>query len=133
MKDHVAVDLFLKYKEQGTKLMLEMPCEWDKMQFKDNKSKDWKKNSGRVSNHYHSIFGKATSKDSLKEIQQALDNGANTILSKGFFDKNCKITRASRVIAFTFSETEPSSGGTGFTWNKFKDSTIKKHVCISAL
>jgi hypothetical protein len=131
--DHVAVDIFLKYSEKGLNLTLEMPCEWGKTRYIDNKPKDWKKNPGNISNYYHSVFGKATGKKPLDEIQQAIEKGAKITISKGFFDRNCSIAHSEYVIAFTFSESEPSSGGTGFTWSKFKDSTIKKHVCISSL
>jgi hypothetical protein len=52
LADHVVVDLFLKYHDQGLKLRLELPCAWDakRKRFKDDGTRNWRTNPGGTCN-----------------------------------------------------------------------------------
>ena len=138
--DHVAVRLFLKLKEQGLKLCLYLPCGWDnamatkKGKFKENGKFSWAENPGKLSNTRHALFSREAKLDSLKEIQQAIDLGAEVISDfNGFHARNNAIAQGSDyLLAFTWSsESEPEGGGTRYTWDK--SSCEKKHINVSSL
>lgn len=134
--DHVAVDLYLKHKPTSEiKLTLELPCKFHHGQyFSIEGDRNWKTNPGGISNFYHRRFSKKIGNDedySLSQIQTAFDTGAVLHFSKGFFDRNCKVAKSEKMIAYTFNKTAPKTGGTGHTWNHSKlPSKDKKHVCI---
>lgn len=129
--DHVAVVLFTKNKQE-TRLTLELPCAWDKTQFKDLGIFSPNLNPGGTSNFYHRKFSKKMGIDSLEDIARAIEEGADIAISKGFNDRNNKVARADRMIAFTFGDRNPQDGGTGFTW-KCSKSPFKKHICLAKL
>ncbi|GAM21826.1 hypothetical protein SAMD00019534_050010, partial [Acytostelium subglobosum LB1] len=124
--DHVAVDLFLKSYPRF-KLILYLPCEIVKgedgtYQYLDNGSKDWRTNPGRTSNIYHNSFKSIIGRDTIQEIIDAKELGAVLdTSSKGFHDRNTKVSKSEYLVALTFAEgLAPSSGGTLDTWNKSK-------------
>ena len=132
LSDHVAIDLFLKGLVKN--LILHLPCKWDEKRccHYDNGDDDWKTNPGKLSNSLHEQFSKQLQKNSLNEIQLAIDKGATVIIGKGYFDRNLKIAKESQgLIAFTF-DTEMTPG-TKHTWDHCKiDSQVKCHHLIGA-
>jgi hypothetical protein len=131
LADHLAVDLFLSGHVQ--KLKIYAPCPWDGESFIDTGDRDWRTNPGGLANYYHRKFSKSTGKDSLNEINQAIEKGAvfNCKYS-GFHTRNTQIARADKLIALTFgSGDEPDDGGTLDTWKKAK--SHKVHYPIRTL
>jgi hypothetical protein len=138
--DHVAVAIYRKYKNEDEdcplQLELELPCKWDhdKQRYYDTGERDFKKNPGGTSNYYHERFSKACGIPSLYELQDAIDKGAKTLESKGFFDRNNKVSKSDRMIAFTIGDNEPKDGGTAYTWDHASiKKEYKKHVSILKL
>jgi hypothetical protein len=115
--DHVAVSLFLQGKV--LKLRLYLPCEFDlvKRRFVDDGTIDWKVNPGGTANHYHDLFSNKLSKDTLGEIGNAIEDGAEVIAGGGMLGRNVKVARdATHVISFTFGDKEfLKDGGTANT------------------
>jgi hypothetical protein len=134
VSDHVAVILYLKHVQDGTQLTLELPCDFDDGRFIDTGRYDYISNPGRTSNYYHDKFSKIMQGSSLLQIQTALDIGASSTISQGFFDRNTKVAKKStHIIAFTFGDGKvPKDGGTKFTWDCAKN-IVKKHVPLSDL
>lgn len=127
--DHVAVQLFLE--GYVKKLTLHLPCE-----FKDGKYfetwDNWQ-NPGKSANTYHTRFSDKLKRNTLEEIQKAIDLGATVVVHKGFYARNSKVALSSYLIAFSWSEgNTPTDGGTLDTWNKSK-SKNKRHVSLQSL
>ena len=133
LSDHIAVELFLNDVVKG--LVLHLPCKWDetKCKFIDNGEDNWKTNPGRISNNLHEKFSKRLNKNSLNEIQMAIDKGATVVIAKSFWDRNLKIAKESdALIAFTFEKE--MTPGTKHTWDACKiDSQVKVHHLISSM
>lgn len=131
LSDHIAVDLFLK--GEVNRLMLYLPCKWDekKCQFIDLGEDDWIKNPGKLANQRHRSFSKQLHRNTLHDIQMAIDKGATVIIGEGFHKRNLELAKdAQALIAFTF--TSEMSSGTKFTWNASKlDSQLKRHHLIN--
>ena len=78
-------------------------------------------------NELHDKFSKETDKDTLLELKEAIDEGANINTSYyGFLQRNVPISKSEYLIAFSFADT-PSSFGTLNTWNQAK--TNNKICC----
>jgi hypothetical protein len=135
LADQVSVDLFItKAQDFNIKLTLELPCAWKHGQMLDTGVRNWKTNPGGTCNYYHQLFSKAIGYNSLNQIDIAKNLGAELNCNHGFWDSMSTIAKAERIIAFTFNETPPKSGGTGETWRISKAPLkYKKHVCISNL
>lgn len=131
LSDHIAVELYLKDFVGG--LVLHLPCKWDETncKFYDSGNVDWRDNPGGVTNELHAKFSQQLKKNSLHEIQLAIDKGAKVVVGSNFKDRNLKIAKESHaLIAFTF-DTEMTPG-TKFTWNACKvDAQLKVHHLIS--
>jgi hypothetical protein len=133
--DHIAVRLFLKYKDQGCKLVLCLPAPWDpkKKRFSERFSALSKVSCAQTANMYHRKFADKTNVCSLMELDEAISNGATVKVSNGFFGRNATIANmADYMCAFTFGEHGPKEGGTCFTWQKFV-SENKIHHCLETL
>jgi len=122
--DHLAVITFLLRRCKS--LRLHLPCEWDfeKQQFVDLGTKDWRTNPGGTSNYYHRQFSKSIGEHentSLRQIDAAIKLGAQPIVGKGFFDRNTAIAQESSMLfAFTFGDgPRIADGGTRDTFVKF--------------
>ena len=129
--DHVAVFLYLKH--PGSHLILHLPCQWDycNHQLADNGNYQWTVNPGKLANSLHFNFQKEIKKNTLQQIQLAINQGA-TIFDhyKGFFDRNIQVGKSQYLIAFSFSQTnEPTDGGTFHTW-KNSQSKNKIHFTL---
>lgn len=125
--DHAAVVLYLKH--PSANLTLHLPCTWDskQMQFTDNGSKDWRINPGKLTNDLHNNFSKIIKNNTLAQIQQAINNGCKIIDTyKGFHHRNLAVGVCNYLIAFTFSEKQPTDGGTGHTWKNAKCPKVNK-------
>lgn len=136
--DHIAVQLFLKHREQGAKLQLYLPANirLDDQQFTEEKHSTIVKSRfdpGRIANYYHSLFKENTGIRSLKEITQAVSLGAKFFVEKGFKERNSLVAdNVDFLLAFTFGEGEfPKDGGTKDTWDKC--SAPKMHFPIDKL
>lgn len=115
--DHVAVALFLTGKARN--LLLELPCKWDKTK----SCFDCQSEEGRRLNQLHRAFSRVRGVDSLAEIQAAMKRpGIMCQVHRGFHRRNDALAKGcSYLIALGWSETDrPESGGTLYTWNKFK-------------
>lgn len=127
--DHVAVKLFLEGKVKGLKLRLPAKIENNRFVGKYG-------TAGGTANYYHDKFSKVIGTDTITEIQQAIDKGAEVtyeteLSNKAMFIRNEKVANESdSMIAYTYGEdNEPADGGTKDTWNKAKY-TDKVHVSI---
>lgn len=116
--DHLAVYLFIHGKVSALTLHLPAP-------FKDGLFEGPKNSSGPVANFYHLKFLMVRGEDSFKEIELALQMGATVTYEppragfRGFMDRNSKVARAERLLAYTFSNLSvPADGGTKDTWTK---------------
>ena len=129
--DHLAVDLFLI--DHVQKLKIYAPCRWDDNSFIDTGERDWRTNPGGLANYYHRKFSKSTGKNSLNEINQAIEKGAVfNCKYNSFHARNTQIAKADKLIALTFGNgDEPDDGGTLDTWKKSKSE--KTHYPIAAL
>lgn len=128
--DHIAVRLYLEHPE--SKLTLHLPCKYyqDFDKFYDSGSTDWRTNSGRILNKYHSSFSKAVGINSLADITKAIHMGAEIKDDyKGFHDRNIPVGNADVLLAFTRGKDIPDSPGTLYTWNKSK-CPRKIHITI---
>lgn len=108
-------------------LNLELPCSWD-----SSKGQYQECRTGKVSNFWHFKFKQSTGVPSLRELNTAINQGAQVTFSNGFFDRNAKVAQSERMISYTYNKTEPKSGGTGHTW-KISKSKVKMHFCIQDL
>jgi hypothetical protein len=126
----VAVALFLAHPEAS--LTLHLPCEWDTKSKKhvDKGSADWRTNPGYLANACHAKFSKVVHRNTLTEIQEALDRKATAFAYKGFHQRNVVVGKSQFLLAFTFSTSgTPQDGGTLHTW---KHSCSKKtHICLA--
>jgi hypothetical protein len=115
--DHLAVALFLA--GHAPALRLYLPCEFnlEERRFKDNGDIDWKTNPGGTCNYYHKLFSDVLGRDTLAEICDAIDTGADIVAGSGMFDRNGRIAKNStHAIAFTFGNKEYlKDGGTAQT------------------
>lgn len=131
--DHVAVRLFLEGCVK--QLYLHLPCQFEEEKYIDMGERDWRKNPGWLANYIHQAFSDKLECDTLSELKQAIDKGAQVTVSKGFHARNTKIARDSEhLIAFSFglSNVEPKkNSGTYDTWNKCKG--VKIHIPLSKL
>ena len=111
-----------------------MPCSWisDNLasRYEDNDKKHWSVNPGRVANSYHDKFSKEIGCNTLEEIEQAKQMGAQIINGvHGFHARNTNIAKSDYLIAFTWSNSNtPIAGGTLDTWNKCTSHKI--HVSL---
>jgi hypothetical protein len=119
--DHVAVNVFNK--GLASKLRLHLPCAFDASvpEFEDAGVEDWMTNPGRISNLYHRKFSQKIGQDSLKQISDAIDLGAEIVIGGGFHERNTRIAKdATHLIAFTFGSGDTlKDGGTADTLGKY--------------
>ena len=100
--DFVAVDLFNEQHYAALKLYL--PPE-----------------SFTSAKRYHAEFSRITQKNSLKDIQYAVQSGAECITCESVWPRNTRIAEdCDHLIALSFGKNEPETAGTLFTWNKTK-------------
>lgn len=112
--DHIAVRLF-HYSPFHHKLFLELPCKFTNGRYETVDYYD-RMNVGHISNHYHTQFSKRINRLTLLEIQEAIDTGAHVSIGKGFFDRNFKVAKADKLIAFTYGDgPRLKDGGTAHT------------------
>jgi uncharacterized protein YneR len=143
--DHIVIKLFLIYlniDHSYEYLDLYLPCEiHDKdtvskdcikcveernyCHFKDN-DKKWYINPGRSLNNLHSNFSKKMSVDTLQEIVYVSNlDKVNVNIESSMNKRNDKIAENSDLLlAFTFGDIIPPSGGSLYTWNKCKNKKL---------
>lgn len=119
--DHLAIYLYLNkdiLDIHVNSLELYLPCSFNK-KFFDNGKYHWAVNPGKTANTYHSNFSKKINRDSLKDIENAINNGAIIDISNGFHIRNKKIAnKANKLIAF--GENDEPTGGTKYTYDLTK-------------
>jgi hypothetical protein len=118
--DHTAVELFLK--KEVPKLKLFLPCRFDAknrqyditpMSNRDNYNG---KTTGEISNQYHQRFSRKCSLSSLSDIMLAMEQGADVIIGKGFYQRNSLVAQSDIILAMTFGDKEwLKEGGTAHT------------------
>ena len=100
--DFVAVDLFNEQHYAALKLYL--PPE-----------------SFTSAKRYHAEFSRITKKNSLKDIQYAIQSGAECITCESVWARNTRIAEdCDHLIALSFGKNAPETAGTLYTWNKTK-------------
>jgi hypothetical protein len=111
--DHVAIQLYLTNKFSGLELYL--PCSFDLSEkiFEDTPE-------GKSLNKYHQACADKIGVDVFEELYKVIcDDYVTCEVHPGFFNRNSKIVEnADHLLAFTFGEDAPSSGGTFNTWSK---------------
>lgn len=126
--DHAAVVLFNKRRVKD--LHLYLPCEWDDKakRFADNGHYSYSSNPGKLANHLHMLFSEKCRRDSLRDIQRALDDGATYEVHDGFRSRNRELARnCDRMVCFTQSPVDrPISGGSFHVWNQCQKP--KEHI-----
>lgn len=126
--DHVAVSLFNR--GEASKLILHLPCKFDCDYVSFVHRPEDSGNIVFTANHYHTIFsniafpsadGYADDFASRKQIVEAIEKGAKTTVSNGFFARNVLVARdAEYMIALTFGKNEKlKDGGTKHTMGLF--------------
>lgn len=130
--DHIAVKLFLEGRVKGLKLRLPAPI-------KNNKFVGGYGTAGGTANYYHEKFSKLLGINTVAEIQQAINKGAEVTYetetsNRAMFIRNAKVAAESNsMIAYTYGEgNQPDDGGTKNTWDTAKY-TDKTHVSISKI
>lgn len=130
LSDHLVVDL---YNQNYAKAKLYLPALWDqnKKQYVENNARY---DTGKISNYHHKKFSKMTGKNSLNEINQAIENGLEIDVSNpGFKNRNSCIAECDYLIAFGFiKDNIPTTPGTLDTWKKSKAKN-KIYVSIDEL
>lgn len=120
--DHVAVTLYLKYREKGATLHLHLPAD-----FKDGRFASTR--AGCLLNHIHLVFSEKclSKKSSLDEIALARKLGAKLSVYGGMMQRNRAVAMTPILIAFSATwdaktgvTGPPKSGGTYRTWSMAK-------------
>jgi hypothetical protein len=137
LADHVAVQLYLNDKAEH--LVLHLPAPFRNTEFTNITGSH--NDHGKIANYYHSLFSKKLGYSSLKQIQAAIEKGAEIHVHAGFFARNAEVAKSDMLIAYTYGShngTEKNSktaglkdGGTAHTWN-LSDS-YKVHMSIPGL
>lgn len=113
--DHLAVRLYLSNRIPNLKLYL--PCDYEGGKFTDDDI------FGRIADtitHYHNQFEKETGQNSIKEIQLAIDKGADVTVINGFKNRNTYVSMCHYILAMTFGEkNKVKRGGTSDTVQKY--------------
>lgn len=140
--DHLAVRAFLD--GEVDRLRLFLPARFEQGRYGGPSPND----VARTTNRYHDAFSKTVGIDTLSQIAQAIDRGAEVSVHPGFKTRNSEVAdAASHMLAFTFGAgRDPSpvddadegfgsafeaglkDGGTADTWNKGWRATAKLHV-----
>jgi len=123
--DHLAVRLYLNNRIPNLRLYL--PCDYEDGKFIDNYS-----DFGTVAdtaNWYHSQFEKETKQNSIKEIQKAIEKGADVTVVHGFKNRNTNVSMSNYILAMTFGEKETlKDGGTKDTLEKYLNRIKEKSL-----
>lgn len=132
LSDHIAVDLYLE--GLVNHLILYFPCDWNekKCQFSEVTTKTSRGDVAKLANRLHSSFSlHVGNKNSLKDIQMAIDKGAQVIVGDGFLGRNAILAQnVDAMIAFTFDKK--MTPGTQYVWNECKlESESKIHLLIN--
>lgn len=147
--DHLAVRAFLENKVE--RLTLFSPAYWKNSQFVPNYKIP--SNPGSVANKRHFNFSQMIEKDTLKDIELAVQKGATFKVFEGFKLRNTEVAEiATHMIAFTFGQNRApedllpnqekfsnhslaglKDGGTADTWTKAWKCSIKRHISLNWL
>ncbi len=98
--DHVAVRLTLDKVIPSERLTLYLPAHFTPAGF-DTTTRD-----GSTSAYYHRLFTIALDHNSIIDLHQARDHGANFVINqKGFFARNAQVAEnCDAILAFTFGD-----------------------------
>lgn len=121
--DHVAVKLFLRNKINF--LTLELPCSFEN-KFKDTGVVNWITNPGGTLNYYHRKFTQIRNRDSLAEINQAIQKGAECIIHSSLHERNRYVASSATMMLAYGITPELVDGGTKYTWDRCVLSKDKK-------
>lgn len=141
--DHLAVNLYLQ--DQVEHLILHLPAPLENSRFLGQGHSS----PGQVANHYHRLFSRKVNLSSLRQLQQALDKGAEVHVHQGFYQRNIQVGRVDCVIALTFGTRDGSYiptqpgwrdpaeaglklGGTSHTWSN-SNARVKEHINLHNL
>jgi hypothetical protein len=114
LSDHIAIDLFLDGFVNS--LILYLPCEWNESQCKFMENSKNESDPGSIANLLHVKFGNEVQKNTLRDIQMAIDKGAEVHIGNGFLSRNLQIANSvDKLIAFTFDKK--MTPGTKHTWS----------------
>jgi len=130
--DHVAVKLFLN--KEVPKLKLFFPCQFlgTMAGFDTNPLNDYERqkgySTGEIANKYHAQFSRKINCNSLDELQQAIQMGAQVVVPKGgFYGRNALIAQSDVILAITFGKKEwIKDGGTAHTIQTYLN-RVKKY------
>ncbi|MCA3264557.1 MAG: DUF4326 domain-containing protein [Azospirillum sp.] len=156
--DHLAVALFLE--NPKLRLALELPAafsgRYDAGEFRFAETNAGRFDPGATANYYHRLFSAKIARDirgfdSLRQIAEAIEKGAEKRVYRGFKERNLVVGKARVLLAFTFggvSGTGPEGsridvfgtgvgaeaaglkdGGTAHTWDR-AESICKIHVFL---
>ena len=133
--DHIAVTSFLHENFEWAGLELHFPAPFEEALFRPDRYKT----TGGTANFYHKYFGEKLSGGvdpfhTLNQIQAALDAGATSTVSKGFFQRNLLVGASDILLAYTWgnSHSMPKDGGTLYTWNNSR-SPVKAHFPLKEI
>lgn len=140
--DHLAVELYRTKKIANLRLYL--PADFsDKFLYPIEDSN----HPGAIANYYHKAMSNCLHRDSLGELKDAINMGAEVHVIPGFKQRNSYVaSKSDYLLAFTFgtnsgiytpedlgysdySKAGLKKGGTADTWSKSK-SKVKEHVCL---
>jgi hypothetical protein len=113
--DHVAVQLYLTWEFYGIELYL--PSKFDIKQRKYINTHE-----GRKLNELHSYYNQVTGVNPFDELLRAIHgkDRARVTIKRGYKQRNTLMAgNCDYLIAFTFSDTVPTRGGTVHTWNRY--------------
>lgn len=133
--DHVAVQLFLT--RGYARLRLHLPCHWDATTCKFAAvvpSNAMQAHTSKVLNTLHGAFSKKMehiANYSRNQIQRAINKGAVIFEYNSFATRNIQVAKAPHIIAMSWDEDEPKTGGTAYTWKRAKGR--KSHISLHTL
>lgn len=136
--DHLAVALFLA--KRVSKLHLHLPAPLGQ----GDSFEGAYGSAGATTTMYHQRFTKATGICGIREIRQAIEDGAKVTFQRAgpgmgaFFARNILVAKeADAVLAYTWGTgKEPADGGTKHTWDqhiKFHPTGRRVHVPLGIL
>ena len=117
--DHLAVFAYLC--DLCEKLTLYFPADFKSTGF--IAATNSKTDPGSIANYYHGLFSRKLGRNSIEQLQKAIDNGAEVVVNPGgFLARNFQVAQSDVIVAYTFSngDSPKADSGTYHTWSVSK-------------
>jgi hypothetical protein len=132
--DHLAVDLLLS--GYGLGLTLYLPAEWDSTMVRYQRGPgDKYRDPGQIANYYHGLFSEKMGIDTLAQIEDARDRGAELVyIPGGFHARNLRVGQVDWLICLHWNGAQATKpkGGSLHTWNNSR-AQKKTYIALESL